>query len=605
MTSWAFLAKQVAIDRNNSDARNFDHAVRDGARSTFGCVISNGYHCFGVQGINARYDYVPSTFTWIAILGFFIAFVRCLEVRNARSEPVSIEVEEFSYSGLAPGDSGPRGERAPTCTERIRSVLSTQVQTPPPIPGGEPIISLPSILATSSTQDGGAVAKFLAFACQVAFPARGWKLSGRIQEGPSVFSGTRARDAQRSRLPPSWVGISISIREKCGGRSILQKTFWGKDFDDASYSAAYTITKLAINQSVSLPGWAKWRGKQGRGLRYYRDGTDAARKDELDKAKELLTQAVKIDPGNALARSELALTMERSDNYVGALEIYLQLSSEHRELIQPRYRAGVVLDLIATWLPEWKNTSNAAHKLIYAALEEAGILDKGKRPGPSDREVKEFFIKLSGKQLKRLRQDLNPLRGLLIWWWLRKPTRAISYEWIRPFGTLRPRTISAIKAAICAQKLNLLLNLLNGTSPPPYRILRTNAPFKEIEKALRRACKKKFRLRIAVHSSRFGISRPTIVRGGIGALGNAQIAGLASYNAACFYARLVGAQQDHLTWAYDRRIPARFALDYLTKSVRESELREGWLKALKTDPDMALLKEHPSYKAWHLERLDA
>ncbi|GAA4890367.1 hypothetical protein ACFPM3_19795 [Streptomyces coeruleoprunus] len=581
---WALIAGQVSeASGGRPGGATVDVSAVDGVAVTVGCLVDHGVLCLGPRD-ELGFPFSPGFVTWILLGSLLVGFVRLLELRNARGEPVSIEVDDLSYAnpGSATDSPGTAGRDAATCTARMRTILSTQVQTPPPLPGGEPTLSLPTVLYEAKPKDADVVTKLLAYGWQLAFPRRGWRLTGHVQRSDGGF------------------GVTVNITEKSRARSVLQDTYWADSEEEAVYKAAYTVAQLAIENSVGIPRWTKWHAKNGRGLRHYRDGADLLRNGgKPRKAERQFASAVRLDPANGLARSELALLRERRspEEYLIALEMYLGLAQEYPEMIQPRYRAGVVLDLVDEWLDVWMNEPTWRNRL-QKALAGARLVPASEAPPPPERRpARYYFLRLSGVELTGLSEDLRYRRLLRAW--SRREGRDLYREMIRPLGTLRPRSRAAVEAAILSQRLHVLLSSWDSLPTLP-ELRRADPGFERDELRLRNLSGHANGLRSLVRAAS-GTGSPRLTTGGGEALGRIQIAGLARYNAACFYARLIG-PGDGTDWADRTEEAARLSLDHLAASVQESELLDNWLDHLSDDPDLGHLQRHPVFRDWTLTR---
>ncbi|MFI1400476.1 hypothetical protein [Streptomyces sp. NPDC020681] len=571
--------------------------------------MEHQFGCFDlVDGVSVKYSPLPGIAIWVVFFVFLVAFVRWLEVRNGRHGPVSIQLETFTDADASPSresdaDSMPSA-RAEASAAMIRRVLASYVQAPPSVPGGESILSVPTVLNEISPSDGNAITKFLALAWQTAFPARGWKLSGTIEPGPKIEDILEVRSrhiAQQTRVQLGAVGITVQVSELAGNRSIEQHTYWRDNFEEASYAAAYGLAQLALGNSDRLPEWAKWKSSTGRGLRFYRDGIEYARLGKPDEAASQLRQAITADPGNALAKAEYALALEGSrteKGYLDALAIYLDLCDDYEEMLQPLYRAVIVMDQVSEWLVEWKKTENAdIRKRIETALTE------GCPPTQTDKQVRAFFLAQSDKLLQRLRSEMSYMSLLKRWLPLRG--RTLYGEFVKPRSAVRKFAKTAIEVSICARGLNEFLNdndFLDEEPLPSLKVLRKNPKFLRIETNLDDILKRRFMQRVY----RRGPQRSRSIQvGDVDAMGNSAISGLPAYNAACFYARLVGGQNIGTDWEAESEEAASRAVGHLEQSVQISELREGWLEVLERDPDFKNLKEHSTFKDWLLKRLES
>ncbi|MFJ7958856.1 hypothetical protein ACIQ62_21475 [Streptomyces sp. NPDC096319] len=579
LVTWSVLAVEAAMATSPGGASGtVDVSVIDGVGVTVGCLLEHGLLCLGPQE-DLSYQFAPGVFTWIVLTALLVGFVRILEIRNARGGSIAIEVDDLLYANpRSDSDSpGASGRHAATCTAKMRTILATQVQTPPPLPGGEPVLSLPTVLYEAKPKDGDLFTKLLALAWQSAFPQRGWRLTGHVQRSGTGY------------------GVTVNMTEKSTHRSVLQDTYWADSEEEAVYKAAYTVAQLAVASTTGIPRWTKWRAKNGRGLRHYRDGVDMLRNGGTKQhAEREFTAAVNLDPANGLARSELALLKEGSAvGYLQALEMYLELVATYPPMTQPRYRAGIVLDLVDEWLDLWL-TDEAWRKRLDGALTGAGLAPAsghGREEDPG--AARRHFVATSLAVLTALRADLD-LVPLVRRWWACE-TRGLYRELVRPTGTLRRPTRAAVDAAILSRGLHD--RFARDEVVPSLTYLRWDgSDFAEQERRLLKACR-------YAESHR---NRATSVRSASDgeAQGRIQIAGLVQYNAACFYARLIGPRPegDGVAWAARTGEAAHQALRHLTASVRNSELLDDWFVHLAGDPDLRPLWRHPEFREWALKR---
>ncbi|WP_031003415.1 hypothetical protein [Streptomyces sp. NRRL F-5727] len=581
IVTWCVLAVNVSMAAaTTTGSRTIDVSVADGLGVTTGCLLDHGVLCLGPQK-DLAYPFSPGIVTWIVLGALLVGFVRLLEIRNARGDSIAIEVDDLIYANPgSDGDSpGAAGRHAATCTAKMRTILATQVQTPPPLPGGEPVLSLPTVLYEAKPKDGDLVTKLLALAWQSAFPERGWRLTGHVQQSGEGF------------------GVTVNMTEKSTHRSVLQDTYWEETEEEAVHKAAYTVAQLAVASTVGIPRWTKWRAKNGRGLRHYRDGVDLLRNGgEKDRAAREFSAAVNLDPSNGLARSELGLLKEGTpEGYLQALEIYLGLITAYPAMAQPRYRAGIVLDLVDEWLDAWL-ADPAWQKRLDRALTGARLpAATGPDGEVSRRAAREHFLDASLHVLTSLRADLDTVPLIRGWW--ATETRGLYRELIRPAGSLRGQTRAAVDAAILARGLHVRFD--RGAHVPSLQDLRKDgSDFAECEERLRTACGYDRSRRYRAASARSTSDGE--------AQGRIQIAGLVQYNAACFYARLIGPPPGDGDgdggWAGRTEEAAALALDHLTASMRNSELLDDWFDSLEGDPDLRHLRGHPEFREWALTR---
>ncbi|GAA3047151.1 hypothetical protein GCM10017562_06170 [Streptomyces roseofulvus] len=579
LVTWCVLAVKVSLAAaSTTGGRTIDVSVADGLGVTAGCLMERGVLCLGPQQ-DLAYPFSPGVVTWIVLGALLVGFVRLLEIRNARGDSIAIEVDDLLYADPQ-GDTdgaGAAGRHAATCTAKMRTVLATQVQTPPPLPGGEPVLSLPTVLYEAKPKEGDLVTKLLALAWQSAFPERGWRLTGHVQRSDTGY------------------GVTVNMTERSTRRSVLQDTYWERTEEEAVYKAAYTVAQLAVASTVGIPRWTKWRAKNGRGLRHYRDGVDLLRNGgEKEGAEREFSAAVGLDPSNGLARSELGLLKEGTpDGYLQALEIYLGLITAYPAMAQPRYRAGIVLDLVDEWLDAWL-ADPAWRRRLDRALTDARLPAAAGPDGEVSRAAaRKHFLDASLHVLTALRADLEAVPLLRGWW--ATETRGLYRELVRPAGSLRAQTRAAVDAAILARGLHERFGP-EATVPSLAHLRADGTDFAACEERLRTACGYDRSRRYRAASARSTSDGE--------AQGRIQIAGLVQYNAACFYARLIGpppAGGDG-GWAGRTAEAATLALDHLTASMRNSELPDDWFDSLEGDPDLRHLRSHPEFREWTLTR---
>ncbi|MEV5886711.1 hypothetical protein AB0L74_29175 [Streptomyces sp. NPDC052020] len=566
---WSWLAGSVAM-RAERTGTNIDATVVDGIELAVGCLVDDGWRCLAGQQKDMDFQFSPGVVTWIVLGALLVGFVRLLEIRNARGDHITIEVDDLTYPN--PPEDEPDPDAA-TCTARMRTILATQVQTPPPLPGGEPVLSLPTVLYEAKPKEADLFTKLLALGWQSAFPQRGWRLTGHVQHSGAGY------------------GVTVNITEKPTHRRVLQDTYWEDTPDEAVYKTAYTVSQLAMASTACVPRWTKWRSKNGRGLRHYRDGVDLLHNGgKRREAEREFRTAVRLDPANALARCELALLKEGTPfGYLQALEMYLQLTAEYPAMMQPRYRVGIVLDLVDEWLDAWL-ASGGWQGHLDRALTGAGLAAVPDSAREDRAKAREHFLTQSLSALTTLRGQLTGRR--LLGRWIHGETRGLYRDFVRPFGTLRAQTRAAVDAAILSHTVHVRYS---GRPRHSLANLRTQCDFAETEKRLEAACAYGDR-----HRFRGSPARPA---GDGQALGHIQISGLVQYNAACFYARLIGPPEDHQhDWTTETEEAATLALAHLTASVRTSELASDWLDHLKGDPDLRHLWSHPCFQDWALTR---
>ncbi|WP_267146699.1 tetratricopeptide repeat protein [Pyxidicoccus xibeiensis] len=303
---------------------------------------------------------------------------------NLRQALLPIKVQGIEDAG---------GKRRPDLELLMRECLHRNTpHTPAPLPGGS-LIYWQDFVEQQSIKDQHWLTRVAALVMRVVHPPAGMEISGTIIDS-----------AEGQQGPPVKFGIRVHMVDVYSRQTLLARTFWSNtQVEHAVEDAAYFAVERAMEECGKLPEWAYWREEDalvgvnsGTALREYHEGVlrmreDAGKAAVAEQAVSHLKQAAQLSPGTALTWLQLAEALEAANDYVGAIEIYLELITRHRHLLVAKYRLASVCRSVREWGPgldDWKPS-------------QAGELNPWARLG----------VALSGVKARRLRRPTLQCRG--------------------------------------------------------------------------------------------------------------------------------------------------------------------------------------------------
>jgi hypothetical protein len=282
-----------------------------------------------------------SAVDWIllAVSGAILYLLRASLLAAIRVGPVEVDLLDCDAGSDA-------NVHALTATLRER-LADSGLGPSPLVPAGTPRAKVIEAVAASPIPQAGFIAKAVEV-LPIPEPVR------------YELSGTLARDGSRRR-------ISYQLHSSDGQRSLME-TLPEAGTRTATYERLMELTAFNVYAYISsqtvqaFPAWTRWSSIEA--LKNYRQGCAAVRAGEWGRAQLWLAEAAKREPGNALARLQLANVYElavdangasaglppaerRAREQAEALRLYLGIASAHPHLVQARYRASVLASALA------------------------------------------------------------------------------------------------------------------------------------------------------------------------------------------------------------------------------------------------------------------
>lgn len=327
------------------------------------------------------------------------------------------------------------------------------------VPGGAPTGDVISAIAKSDIPQVGWVAKLLDALPRPQVPT--YTLSATMLRVPTL-------DNPRQRLPRLRFWL-----EAQGGGAPLHRTVDAKSSEHAvTCAVAEILAHISTNTPHVFAPWARWRDVQA--LKAYMKGTVALGAKRYAVARRRFADAATLEPTNILPRLQMAnideldaaMVADKERRVVAQAQVlraYLDLAMEHTELVEPRYRAGV---LAAMLRPAVADVSDATVRRVAAILvlpatgrERADVVRTMKRLGLRESGatfalLRVWYVLLSRQRLRyqhELRGDdrrellqtvrisrhcMAARRGADDPWWATMPLRSASIRFVQ-LGLLR------------------------------------------------------------------------------------------------------------------------------------------------------------------------
>ena len=236
--------------------------------------------------------------------------------------------------------------------------------TPAPFPGGG-LVYWQDFVEKQSVNDQHWFTRLAAIAMRAIHPPSGMEICGTVIDSNEGRPGG-----------PVKFGIRVHMVDVYTRQTLMARTFWSDTkLEHAVEQGAYYAAERAMEECGKLPEWAYWREDDallrregGSALREYHEGVlrigeDAGEPSVVEKAREHLQRAAERSPGTALAWLQLAEALEAEGDYVGAIEIYLELISRHPHLLVAKYRMVSVCRSARAWAPQLNDKVKATGEL--------------------------------------------------------------------------------------------------------------------------------------------------------------------------------------------------------------------------------------------------
>ncbi|WP_147332917.1 tetratricopeptide repeat protein [Archangium gephyra] len=236
-------------------------------------------------------------------------------------------------------------EARPDLEQLMREHLHRNMpHTPPWLPGGT-LQYWQDFAEKQSTRDDHWLMRAMTVALRLIQPPSGLELTCTLVRKAEPGSGAPVWGTPGP--PPSHrehYGIRVQMVDLRTRQTLMARTIWStRSIELAVEQAAYAAVERAFRECKTLPEWVHWEEDDGAALRMYHQGVrtltrGACGAKPAQKARLLLQRAAKRSPGSALARLQLAEALEACGDYVGAIELYLNVTSRYPRLLVAKYR---------------------------------------------------------------------------------------------------------------------------------------------------------------------------------------------------------------------------------------------------------------------------
>ncbi|MFE8603810.1 tetratricopeptide repeat protein [Archangium violaceum] len=225
--------------------------------------------------------------------------------------------------------------------------------TPPWLPGGT-LQYWQDFAEKQSTKDDHWFMRAMTMALRFIQPPCGLEITGTL-----VQKDVPGRSKQ--------YGLRVHMVDLRTRQTLMARTIWNtRSPERAVEQAAYAAVERAFRECKTLPEWVHWEEDDGAALRMYHQGARTLTQGACDrkstrKARELLQRAAKRSPGSALARLQLAEAYEACGDYVGAIELYLNVTSRYPRLLVAKYRLASACRGFRRWGQKMIEDEQRAH----------------------------------------------------------------------------------------------------------------------------------------------------------------------------------------------------------------------------------------------------
>jgi hypothetical protein len=337
-----------------------------------------------------RQGYVLGAAGQVLLLLLLALAWRVLYLRAQRSDPGTVEVADFD---------GAPAKAVPTAAELaalMRQHLA-DANLPPPsaAPGASPEEQLADVFKTVPLADRTAIGKVTAFLIGIVTPRHGHQVTGTY----------------RSRTGVNPCGLTYQVIEKPPIRKRWRKplspvkTVWADSYDEAGAKAPYAIA-AGLLAKVEMPrmAYAQWTRPDGQGLRLYQQARELHRDHQLGRATAVYRQALECEPGNGLVRIGLASVLEEQNQFMEAVELYLEAVKRWPDWPEARYRLAGDLSFFSSWSDEWEtdHRRRAAIKRLDKDMPDAATLE----------DLEKQFLQLAISHYDKILQLLGADRPL-------------------------------------------------------------------------------------------------------------------------------------------------------------------------------------------------
>ncbi|HEX8821313.1 MAG TPA: hypothetical protein VF794_15400 [Archangium sp.] len=348
----------------------------------------------------------------IALLGF--SWLDQINLRRAL-QPIRVASIEENR------DPDGKPKTRPDLENLMRECLHRQTpHNPSALPGGA-LEYWQDFVEQQSVKDNHWLTRAVAFVMRFILPPSGLEITGTLlhTEGPGA---------------DTW-GIRVNMVDLRTGRTLMARTISSEvSLERAVEQAAYCAVERAIEECRVLPEWNYWEEGDGSALWKYHQGVQklhaysANASTSAEDARELLEEAARDSLGSAMVRLHLAEALEACGDYVGAIEIYLQVCERYPHLLVAKVRLASTCRSATFW----------ARRLDESDGSGSGHL--GDEPGAMTPRQR-LLVALEGRLAQRLRRPTLPSRLIERQLRLQQHATRPEREWGQPGDMPRSRPL--------------------------------------------------------------------------------------------------------------------------------------------------------------------
>ncbi|MCW2995116.1 MAG: hypothetical protein JWQ18_2611 [Conexibacter sp.] len=263
-------------------------------------------------------------------------------VLEAVTQVGPVEIATFTHD-----DAGTAAPQVEALTSLLRERLAHSGLSPAPaVPGGAPKTDLISAVAASDVP-------------QVAWVAALMNALPRPQVTRYTVRTTIVRVPGTRDTPVRAPRLRYWLQAEGGGTPHFSTVTAASDAKAVDRAVAEIFAHISTDAIHVFPAWARWYDIDG--LMAYLKGLRLLDRNEVVRARAQFARAEALEPTNALPRLQVAnleeLGAPKLDEVrdqiaqrASALRRYLDLGLERSELVEPRYRGGVLAAMLASTL---------------------------------------------------------------------------------------------------------------------------------------------------------------------------------------------------------------------------------------------------------------
>lgn len=317
----------------------------------------------------------------LALLGF--SWLDKLNLRRAL-QPIRVASIEESR------DLEGKPKTRPDLENLMRECLHRQTpHNPSPLPGGA-LEYWQDFVEQQSVKDNHWFTRAVTFVVRLILPPSGLEITGTLLHTEGSGAGM-------------W-GIRVNMVDLRTGRTLMARTISSDvSLERAVEQAAYCAVERAIVECRVLPEWNYWEEGDGSALWKYHQGVQKLQAYSVntsataEDARKLLEEAARDSLGSAMVRLHLAEALEACGDYVGAVEIYLQVCERYPHLLVAKVRLAATCRSAMVWARQLDERDGTGPEHPEG---EPGTLTPRQR----------LLVALEGRLARRLRKPTLPSR---------------------------------------------------------------------------------------------------------------------------------------------------------------------------------------------------